>query len=113
MKKILIAVLLASFCLGQAALAADEPLNIIAIFAHPDDADGRVAGMAIKWAKMGHNVKFVSLTNGDGGHHETGGARLAQRRRAESAEAGRRHGIAEYTPLDNPDTELLPTLEEA
>jgi LmbE family N-acetylglucosaminyl deacetylase len=111
MKKILFVLLLVSFCLGQVIVAQDKPLNIIAVFAHPDDADGRIAGMSIKWAKMGHRVKFVSLTNGDGGSYTTGGARLAQRRRAESAEAGRRYGIAEYKTLDNHDTELMPTLE--
>ncbi len=111
MKKILFVLLLVGFCLGQVIVAQNKPLNIIAVFAHPDDADGRIAGMAIKWAKMGHKVKFVSLTNGDGGSYTTGGARLAQRRRAESAEAARRYGIAEYKTLDNHDTELLPTLE--
>ncbi len=111
MKKTLFVLFLVGFCLGQVIVAQDKPLNIIAVFAHPDDADGRIAGIAIKWAKMGHKVKFVSLTNGDGGSYTTGGARLAQRRRAESAEAGRRYGIAEYITLDNHDTELLPTLE--
>lgn len=111
MKKILFILLFVSFCLGQAILAQDKPLQIIAVFAHPDDADGRIAGTAIKWAKMGHNVKFVSITNGDAGHHETGGARLAQRRRAESEEAGRRYGIAEYKTLDNHDAELVPSLD--
>ncbi len=111
MKRILLMLLFVSFCLGQAALAQEKPLNIIAVFAHPDDADGRIAGMSIKWAKMGHNVKFVSITNGDAGHHETGGARLAQRRRAESEEAARRYGIAEYKTLDNHDAELVPSLD--
>jgi len=111
MKKILLVLLFVGFCLGQAVVAQDEPLNIIAVFAHPDDADGRIAGMSIKWAKMGHNVKFVSITNGDAGHHETGGARLAQRRRAESEEAARRYGIAEYKTLDNHDAELVPSLD--
>jgi LmbE family N-acetylglucosaminyl deacetylase len=111
MKKFLLLLLFISFCLGQVILAQDKPLNIIAVFAHPDDADGRIAGMSIKWAKMGHNVKFVSITNGDAGHYKTGGALLAQRRRAESAEAGRRYGIAEYKTLDNHDAELVPSLD--
>ena len=111
MKKFFIGLFIVGLMMGFMVAADDEPLNIIAIFAHPDDADGRIAGMSIKWAEMGHNVKFVSLTNGDGGHHETGGARLAQRRRAESEEAGRRYGIAEYITLDNHDTELMPTLK--
>jgi LmbE family N-acetylglucosaminyl deacetylase len=59
---------------------------------------------------MGHNVKFVSLTNGDAGHHEKGGGALAKIRIAEAKEAGRRFGV-EYEVLDNHDGELMPTLE--
>jgi LmbE family N-acetylglucosaminyl deacetylase len=69
-----------------------------------------MAGTAAKWAEMGHKVKFVSITNGDAGHQEMGGGVLAQRRRAEAEEAGRRLGIEEYKVLDNHDAELLPHL---
>lgn len=53
---------------------------------------------------------FVSLTNGDAGHHEMGGGALAKRRTAEAKEAGKRFGV-EYIVLDNHDGELMPTLE--
>jgi LmbE family N-acetylglucosaminyl deacetylase len=53
---------------------------------------------------------FVSLTNGDAGHHEKGGGALARIRRAEAQEAGKRFGV-EYVVLDNHDGELMPTLE--
>jgi LmbE family N-acetylglucosaminyl deacetylase len=59
---------------------------------------------------MGHNVKFVSLTNGDAGHYNMGGGALAKIRIAEAKEAGRRFGV-EYIVLDNHDGELMPTLE--
>lgn len=59
---------------------------------------------------MGHNVLFVSLTNGDAGHHEMGGGALAKRRIAEAREAGKRFGV-EYEVIDKHDGELLPTLE--
>ena len=88
----------------------DETLRIIVIGAHPDDCDQDAGGTAIQWAAMGHEVKFLSLTNGDAGHHEIGGGMLAKKRRAEAQEAGRRFGIAEYQVLDNHDGELLPTL---
>ena len=88
-----------------------EPLNIIAIGAHPDDCDSKFGGTAALFAKMGHRVKFLSLTSGDAGHQSQGGGALANRRRKEAAEAGRRLGIAEYETLDNHDAELLPTLE--
>ena len=89
--------------------AVDGKLNIIAFGAHPDDCDGRAGGTAAKWAALGHNVKFVSVTNGDAGHQSEGGGALARKRREEAREAGRRIGVV-YETLDNHDGELLPTL---
>ncbi|RLD20339.1 MAG: PIG-L family deacetylase, partial [Bacteroidetes bacterium] len=89
----------------------DRVLNIIAIGAHPDDCDSKFGGTAALFAKMGHNVKFLSLTSGDAGHQSQGGGALGNRRRAEAKEAGERLGIAEYETLDNHDAELMPTLE--
>jgi len=93
------------------AFGQQAKLRIIAFGAHPDDCDFRFGGTAIKFARAGHAVKFVSVTNGDAGHHEMGGGILARRRHAETQEAARRLGIAEYEVFDNPDGELLPTLE--
>lgn len=95
------------------AVAQDEnsKLNIIVIGAHPDDADNKFGGTAALFAKMGHNVKFVSVTNGDAGHYNKGGGHLAKIRRAEAKKAAKQLGIKEYTVLDNHDGELLPTLE--
>jgi LmbE family N-acetylglucosaminyl deacetylase len=89
---------------------AQDKINVVVIGAHPDDADGDAGGAAIKFSEMGHNVLFVSLTNGDAGHHEKGGGALARIRRAEAKEAGKRFGV-EYIVLDNHDGELMPTLE--
>jgi LmbE family N-acetylglucosaminyl deacetylase len=86
-------------------------LRIIAFGAHPDDCDIKFGGTAAKFAALGHQVKFVSVTNGDAGHHEMGGQPLAKRRHAETQESARRLGIAEYEVLDNHDGELMPTLE--
>ena len=86
-------------------------LRVISFGAHPDDCDYRAGGTAAKLARLGHQVKFVSLTNGDAGHQSQGGGALARRRRAEAEEAGRRLGIASYVTLDNHDAELLPTLQ--
>lgn len=106
--KICLTVILALFFISGAF--SQNPVNIIVIGAHPDDADIRAGGTAIKYAKAGHNVLFVSLTNGDAGHHEKGGGALAKIRRAEAQEAGKRFGV-EYVVLDNHDGELMPTLE--
>lgn len=93
------------------AFAQGPKLRIIAIGAHPDDCDIKFGGTAAKLAKAGHAVKFLSVTNGDAGHHEIGGAALAKRRYLETQESARRIGIAEYQVLDNHDGELMPTLE--
>ena len=87
-----------------------QKINVIVIGAHPDDAETSTGGTAIKFAKMGHNVLFVSLTNGDAGHYNMGGGHLAKIRRAEAQEAGKRLGVT-YKVLDNHDGELMPTLE--
>jgi LmbE family N-acetylglucosaminyl deacetylase len=89
--------------------AQQSTLNVIAFGAHPDDCDIRAGGVAAKWVALGHRVRFVSVTNGDAGHHEQGGGVLASRRRAEAEEAGRRVGV-DYVVLDNHDGELLPGL---
>ncbi len=95
---------------AQINTSNDTPLRVIAIFAHPDDADFKMGGTAAMMAEMGHEVKFLSLTNGNAGHHEKGGGVLANIRREEAKEAARRLGIVEYEVLDNNDSELMPEL---
>src|SRR6187431_349308 len=85
-------------------------IRIIMIGAHPDDCDQDGGGTAILFAKMGHAVKFVSVTNGDAGHQSMKGQELATRRLAEAREAGKRFGV-QYDVLDNHDGQLLPTLD--
>lgn len=90
--------------------AAARPLRIIVFGAHPDDCELEAGGTAARWAKLGHKVKFVSVTNGDIGHHEMAGAILARRRTAEVKRCAEILGI-ESEVLDIHDGELLPTLE--
>lgn len=99
------------FLLSVQMTAQEKPLQIIVIGAHPDDCDLDAGGAAALWASMGHNVKFLSLTNGDAGHQSMGGGALAKRRRAEAQESARRLGVAEYEVLDNHDGELIPSLD--
>ena len=100
--------------LAQAAVAAQAPddgkLRIIIFGAHPDDAEYRGAGVAMKWARMGHHVKLVSATNGDIGHWQTAGGPLALRRKKEVMEVGRRLGVTTEI-VDIHDGEIMPTLE--
>ncbi len=108
MKKFVLVLCLSFFAITT--FAQGDKINVIVFGAHPDDCDNDAGGTAILFSKMGHNVKFVSLTNGDAGHHEKGGGELAKIRIAEANEAGKRFGV-EYTVLDNHDGELMPTLE--
>src|SRR5215471_13709577 len=103
--KVTLLVLAAAF-----AATAQTPLNIIVFGAHPDDAEYRGAGVAMKWARQGHHVKFVAATNGDIGHWQMAGGPLAQRRKKEVLEVGRRLGVTTEV-LDIHDGEILPTLE--
>ena len=94
------------------AFAQDEAgvLRIIAFGAHPDDCEIKASGVARMWVEQGHQVKFVSVTNGDIGHHEMAGGPLAQRRADEVRRAAKIMGI-ETQVLDIHDGELEPTLE--
>ena len=109
MKKALLSFVLLYIAFSH-AFSQEKPLRILMIGAHPDDCDIKSGGTAALFAKMGHEVKFLSVTNGDAGHMEMGGGMLAKRRYAETQEVAKRLGI-QYDVLDNHDGELLPTLE--
>jgi LmbE family N-acetylglucosaminyl deacetylase len=101
-----------SALLSSPVRAADDDgkLRIIVFGAHPDDAQYKAGGTAAKWAKLGHHVKLVSVTNGDIGHWQMAGGPLAQRRLAEVKKADALIG-AETQVLDIHDGELMPSLE--
>jgi LmbE family N-acetylglucosaminyl deacetylase len=105
-----IALALALAVVLPAAAQSGRKLRIIGFGAHPDDNEIKMAGTAALWAQQGHAVKFVSVTNGDIGHHQMAGGPLAQRRAAEVQRAAKILGI-ETEVLDIHDGELLPTLE--
>ncbi len=68
------------------------------------------AGVAMKWAALGHHVKMVSVTNGDAGHWNMSPEDLAKRRLAEVRAADKVLGVeTEVLPVH--DGELEPTLE--
>ena len=93
---------------GQQVKQTDK-LHIIIIGAHPDDPD-EVGGTAYKWARAGHDVLMVSLTNGDAGHQSLSSEELAKVRREEARRAGEVIGVR-YITLDNHDGQLMPTYE--
>jgi N-acetylglucosamine malate deacetylase 1 len=93
------------FAAGSWIYAQEKKIRIIVITAHPDEADEYTSGTCAIFAEMGHDVKFVSLTNGDSGHWLLSKEALAKRRLAEAKESGRRLGVA-YDVLNYHDGEL-------
>ena len=89
---------------------SDQPLRLLILGAHPDDAEVAAGGLAAIYRAAGHTVKMVSLTDGGAGHHELSGQTLIDLRRAEAAAAGNVIG-AEYVTWDNPDGGLEANLQ--
>lgn len=85
-------------------------LKILIIGAHPDDCDLKAGGVTALYRKLGHDVRWISVTNGESGHHEMSGEPLATRRRQEAANAGNVFGIS-YDVLRFRDGYLQPTVE--
>ena len=85
-------------------------MHIMVIGAHPDDCEIYAGCTAVRFVEHGHRVRFVSVANGDAGHHEIAPPDLARIRRAEVEEADRILGV-EFTILDNHDGEIVPSLE--
>lgn len=95
---------------AQLTSETGDPLRIIMIGAHPDDAEGKGGGTAALWAAAGAKVLLVSVTNGDAGHQSEGGGALARRRASESRASAEILGVS-WRTLDFHDGELEPNLE--
>ena len=85
-------------------------MKILAIGAHQDDNEFRVGGMASKWVKAEHEVRFLSLCNGCGGHHIMTPEETTVRRAKESAAVAEYLGIR-YDVWDIDDCTLVADLE--
>src|SRR5499427_8708941 len=110
MKPALLTVFAAAALGALLAQPQDTGLRIIIFGAHPDDAEYRGAGVAMKLAKLGHHVKLLSATNGDIGHWQMAGGPLALRRKNEVMAVGKGLGVTTEV-LDIHDGEIMPTLE--
>lgn len=84
-------------------------MNLLFIGAHPDDCEVFGGGSAALFSKHGHQVKFISTTNGDAGHHMLSGEALVARRSKESIKAARALGVS-YEILDKHDGHLITDL---
>lgn len=84
--------------------------RFLMIGAHPDDPDVHFGAAAILLTRAGHQVKFVSVTNGEAGHQQMDPAALATRRYGETQAAAKFAGVCEYQVLSNRDARLENTL---
>lgn len=80
-------------------------MNVLMIGAHPDDCELRCSGLALKYVRDGHRVRFLSMADGSGGHHILNRAEIAARRWNETREAAKVLGV-EYDVWNIPDCEL-------
>lgn len=100
----------AASALPAAPAPAGGKLRIICFGAHPDDCELQAGGVGALWAERGHEVKLVSVTNGDIGHWREAGGPLALRRKREVEAAAKILGTTVQV-LDIHDGELEPNLE--
>jgi LmbE family N-acetylglucosaminyl deacetylase len=97
--------------------AASRTGPVLAIFAHPDDAEICAGGTLAAWAAAGREVHLLVLTNGDRGSSDPdlSRAQLASIRLAETEAAGEILGLAGVRVLSTHDGELenTPEIREA
>jgi LmbE family N-acetylglucosaminyl deacetylase len=81
---------------------------VLAVFAHPDDAEICAGGAMAKWAATGREVHLLILTNGDRGSGDPRASReeLAATRRQETEAAVEVLGLASARVLSTHDGEL-------
>jgi len=87
--------------------------RVLAIFAHPDDAEVQCAGTIALWVEAGKKITYVVLTKGDKGTQDPSmaGDGLAQIRQEEQLHAARELGVEKVFFLQNNDGELEVSLE--
>ena len=90
---------------------AQGDLKVLVIFAHPDEGEIYAGGTTALYTQLGHEVKFLSLTNGDAGHFSMEPEALAQRRYREAMKAKAILALSDYEVLDNHDGVLENTEE--
>lgn len=89
------------------------PKRVMAVVAHPDDAEFGCAGTIARWVKEGAEAAYVLATSGDVGIAEPGmtKAKAAEIREAESLAAANVVGVKDVTFLRIPDGMVENTME--
>ena len=80
-----------------------KKLNVMVIFAHPDEGEIYAGGTTALYTGLGHEVKFLSLTNGDAGHFSMKPEDLAKRRYREAMDAKKILNLSDYEIFDYHD----------
>ena len=88
-------------------LELPEPLDVIAVGAHPDDVEIACGGTLAKLVRQGYRVGIVDLTDGE----PTPGSPHPGVRLAESKEAARILGVHVRETLDFPNRRLFDSFE--
>jgi LmbE family N-acetylglucosaminyl deacetylase len=91
----------------------ETPAIVLAVYAHPDDADVGCGGTLARWAKDGSAVHLIVCTDGGKGTRDPAvrPAKLAAQRADELEESSGIIGLATVANLGFPDGELLDTDE--
>jgi LmbE family N-acetylglucosaminyl deacetylase len=86
----------------------NPPASVLAVMAHPDDAEFTSAGTLAKWTSQGTEVRYVLLTSGNGGSKDPdmSAHRLADIREAEQLAAAQVLGVKQVIFLRENDGEL-------
>ncbi len=92
-------------------MTQDRTGPVIAVFAHPDDAEIVAGGTLSRWAAAGREVHLLVLTNGDRGSSDPDLDRvaLAATRAAETQAAAALMGLTSAVVLSTHDGELANT----
>jgi bacillithiol biosynthesis deacetylase BshB1 len=81
---------------------SDAPLDVLAVFSHPDDAELTMAGTLIKLKSLGHRVGVADLTRGEMGTRGT-----PEIRAKEALDAARVMGLDVRTNIELRDGHLV------
>jgi LmbE family N-acetylglucosaminyl deacetylase len=86
--------------------------RVLAVMAHPDDAEVRAGGTIAQWTAAGKDVRYVIVTSGSrGGDGSIPESDIAATREAEQRAAAESLGVREIIFLGHEDGYLTPSLD--
>lgn len=90
----------------------DEPKRILVILAHPDDPEFFCGATLIRWVKVGHEIRYCLLTNGQRGSQniDLDPETIGIQRKVEQSEAADFIGVKSIDYLGYMDGDLAPNL---